>query len=105
MRVTVSHQKPKEEVKRSVDRAFDDLFRNMAGVPLQFVEEKKDWQGSTLTFVVSAKMGFISTPLKGTIEVTDKDLTIDVDLGILERFIAPAKAREALTSKVRGLLS
>jgi hypothetical protein len=105
MRVTVSHGKPKEEVMRSVDRAFDDLFRNVAGIPLQFVEEKKSWEGSTLTFVISAKMGFVSTPLKGTIDVTDRDLTIDVDLGILERFIAPAKAREALTSRVRGLLS
>jgi hypothetical protein len=28
--------------------------------------------------------GNISTPIKGTIEVNDRDLTIDIDLGLLE---------------------
>jgi len=28
-------------------------------------------------------MGLLSTPIKGTVEVTDRDLTIDADLGIL----------------------
>ncbi len=104
MRVTVSHKQSKAEVVRSVDRAFDDLFRGIGAIPLQFVAEKKTWQGSTLTFALSAKMGFVSTPIKGTIDVTDTDLTIDVDLGLLERLIAPEKARDALTSSVRGLL-
>ncbi len=105
MRITVSHKKPREEVIRSVDRAFDDLFGNLGTIPVRFVQEKKSWEASRLTFLISAKMGFVSTPIKGTIDVTDTDLTIDVDLGMLERIIAPAKARAELTSKVRGLLS
>lgn len=105
MRITVSHEKTKEEVIRSVDRAFDDLFRNIGSIPLRFVQEKKTWEASRLTFLISAKMGFVSTPIKGTIDVRDTDLTIDVDLGMLERIIAPAQARAALTSKVRVLLS
>jgi hypothetical protein len=104
MRVTVSHNKPKEEVMRSVDRSFDDLFRGVTVVPLQLVDEKRSWQGSVLTFSFSAKMGFVSAPIRGTIDVTDKDVTIDVDLGLLGRLIAPAAAREALTTRVRGLL-
>lgn len=104
MRVTVSHTQSKQEVMRSVDRSFDDLFRNLGVVPLQFVEEKRSWQGSTLVFAITAKMGPLSTPMKGTIEVTDRDLTIDVDLGLFERLISPSKTREALTSRVRGLL-
>ena len=104
MRVTVSHNKPKEEVMQSVDRSFDDLFRGMAGVPLQFVNEKRSWKGSTLTFSVDAKMGFISAPIAGTVDVTDRDITIDVDLGLLERLLPQAKTREALTSGIRGLL-
>jgi hypothetical protein len=104
LRVTVSHNKPKEEVMRSVDRSFDDLFRGVGTIPLQFVDQKRSWQGSTLTFSMSAKMGFISAPIRGFVDVTDRDITIDVDLGLLERIIAPSKAREALTSGVRGLL-
>lgn len=105
MRITVSHTKPKEEVMRAVDRSFDDLFQGIAITPLQFVDEKRSWRGSTLDFIVKAKMGFVSVPLKGTIEVTDRDVTIDVDLGLLERLIGATQAREALTTHVRGLLT
>lgn len=89
---------------RSVDRSFDDLFRSVGVIPLQIVDERRSWQGSRLTFSMSAKMGFLSTPIAGIVDVTDTDLTIDVDLGLLERLIPPAKTRDALTSTVRGLL-
>src|SRR3954452_110455 len=105
MRITVSHTKPKEEVMRSVDRSFDDLFRGIGSMPIQFVEERRNWQGSTLNFSISAKMGFINTPIKGTIEVTDTDLTIDADLGLFERLIPATKARDSITSRIRGLLT
>ena len=90
---------------RSVDRSFEDLFRGVSTIPIQFVEERRNWQGSTLNFKLSAKMGFISTPIKGTIEVTDKDITIDADLGLLERLIPASKAQTAIASRVRGLLT
>ena len=90
---------------RSVDRSFDDLFQSIGAIPIQFVDERRSWQGSTLTFSFSAKMGFVSTPMKGTIEVTDRDITIDADLGLLERLIPPTKARDSIVSRVRGLLS
>lgn len=104
MRITVSHNQSKQEVMRSVDRSFDDLFRGISTIPVQFVDEKRSWEGSVLTFSLAAKMGFLSTPIRGTIAVTDKDLTVDLDLGLLERIIAPTQAREVLTNRVRGLL-
>ena len=105
MRITISHAQPKEEVIQSVDRSFDDLFRGIGVIPIQFVNEQRNWRGSTLTFSLSAKMGFVSTPMKGTIEVTDRDITIDADLGLLERLIPATNARASITSRVRGLLS
>ncbi len=90
---------------RAVDRSFDDLFRGIGTVPVQFVEERRSWQGSTLNFTISAKMGFISTPIKGTIEVTDTDITIDADLGLLERLIPASAAKASIASRVRGLLT
>ena len=103
MRVTVSHNRSKDEIIRSIDRSFDDLFQGV-GLPVKIVPQQKTWQGSTLTFALTAKMGLLSTPIKGTVDVTDHDLTIDADLGILERMISPKKAQEVLTSHVRGLL-
>lgn len=105
MRVTISHNRPRQDVMKLVDRSFDDLFRGIGPMPVQLVEEKRVWQGSTLQFSLAAKMGFVSTPIKGTIEVTDSDLTIDADLGLLERLIPTATVKQALTTRVRGLLT
>jgi hypothetical protein len=105
MRITVSHNRSKEEVIRSVDRSFEDLFQAIGGIPVRLVQEHKSWQGSTLTFALTAKMGLLSTPIKGTVEVTDRDLTIDADLGIFEHMIPAQKAQEVIGNHVRGLLS
>src|ERR1700732_211288 len=103
MRITVSHHKTKQEVIQSVDRSFDDLFQapELHGVKLK--DMTRTWQGSTLTFGLTAKMGFFSSPNKGTIEVTDTDIPIDADLGMLERLIPADTAREILSTRVRGL--
>jgi hypothetical protein len=104
MRITISHNRSKEEVIRSVDRSFNDLLQGIGVLPVRLVQEHKNWQGSTLTFALTAKMGLLSTPIKGTVEVTDRDLTIDADLGILERMIPAKKAQEVISDHVRGLL-
>ena len=104
MRITIAHKKPKQEVVDSIDRGFDDVFR-MEGLPLKLVLEQKNWQGSTLTFALSAKMGFMSSPIKGTVDVTDRDVTIDADLGMFERFVSEDKVRDVLGTKFKGLLN
>jgi hypothetical protein len=104
MRITVSHNRTKEEVIQNVDRSFNDLFQGIGAIPVRLVQEHKNWQGSTLTFALTAKMGLLSMPIKGTVEVTDHDLTIDADLGILERMIPAKKAQEMIGEHVRGLL-
>ena len=105
MRVTVSHNRPKQEVIRSVDRSFDDLFRGVAGLPLQIVSEQKRWDGGTLTFSFKAQMGILSTPIKGTVEVTDQDVTVDADLGLFEKVLSAAGGRKAMEGKVKALLN
>src|SRR5437588_4555468 len=104
MRITVSHNRSKEEVIQSVDKSFNDLFQAIGGIPVKLVQEHKSWQGSTLTFALTAKMGLLSTPIKGTVEVTDRDITIDADLGVLERMILVKKAQEVIGQHIRGLL-
>ena len=105
MRITVAHNRGKEQVKQSIDRCFDDLFRGISIVPIQFVDERRIWQGSTLTFSLGARMGPLTNPMKGTIDVTDKDVTIDIDLGLLERVLPGNQVRTRLTERVRGLLT
>ena len=104
MRVTVSHNRPVAEVKQAVNRSFDDLFKTMVNLPIQLLQEQRSWNGDKLAFSLVAKLGLLSTPFKGTIEVTDRDVTIDVDFGLLERLIPAAKSREALGQRLKGLL-
>src|SRR6266446_10029116 len=103
MRITISHDRAKSEVIESVDRSFNEMFQGAAGLPVRLVVEKKSWQGSVLSFALTAKMGLLSTPIKGTVEVTDHDITIDADLGILERMIPAKKAQAVISDHVRGL--
>jgi Putative polyhydroxyalkanoic acid system protein (PHA_gran_rgn) len=105
MRITVSHNKPKQEVMQAVDRSFDDLFRGIGVFPLKIVNEKRAWNGSTLNFSFDAKTGFLSTPIKGIVEVTDKDITVDADLGLLEKLFPAKQTSAAVEGRVRGLLT
>lgn len=105
MRITVSHNKPKEEVRQAVDRSFDDLFKGPPGfLPIQMVNQHRTWNGDTLTFSFDAKAGIMSTPIKGFVEVTHKDVTIDADLGLLERLFAAKQTKHIFESRVKGLL-
>jgi hypothetical protein len=105
MRITVSHNRTKQEIMQSVDRSFDELFQG-PGIPkVKITDQRRNWQGNVLNFSLNAKMGLFSTPIKGTVEVTDKDITIDADLGMLERLIPAATAREVVSSRIKGLLA
>jgi len=104
MRVTVSHNQSKQEMMKAVDKAVGDLFKGIPMGPVQISDPQKSWQGSTLTFTMTAKMGILKNPIRGTIEVTDKDLTIDADLGILNSFLPESKVKAAVETQVQKLL-
>jgi hypothetical protein len=104
VKITVSHERTKEEVKDAVNRSFDDVFKSVVNLPVELLQEQRIWDGDTLKFSLVAKMGLMSTPIKGTIDVTDRDVTIDVDLGIMEKLIPAAKVRDAIGNRVKGLL-
>ncbi len=104
MRITISHDRPKTEIIEAVDRSFDDLFKSSAQLPVKIAVQERTWRGSILNFALTAKWGLLSTPIKGTVEVTDHDVTVDADLGLLNRFISENTARTVLTDRVKGLL-
>jgi len=104
MRITVSHNRSKDQIIQAVDRSFDDLFKGTPVVPVTITNEKREWQGNTLIFSFNATMGLLSNPIKGTIVVTDRDLTIDADLGLLEKLLGGGMTR-AVEGRVKGLLT
>jgi hypothetical protein len=105
MRITIEHKRTKAEVIESIDRSFDQMFQGISGLPVRLVVEQKNWQGSVLSFALSAKMGGLSTPIKGTVEVTDHEVIVDADLGMLSRFVPQDATRELIGKRVKGLLN
>jgi hypothetical protein len=104
MRITISHDRRKAEIIEAVDRSFNDLFKSSAQLPVKIAVQERTWRGSVLNFALTAKWGLLSTPIKGTVEVTDHDVTVDADLGLLNRFISENTARTVLTDRVKGML-
>jgi hypothetical protein len=104
MRITIEHNRSKADVIESVDRSFNEMFQGVEGLPVRVVVQQKSWQGSILTFSLTAKMGLLSTPIRGTVEVTDSEVIVDADLGFLNRFVPEKTAREAITNRMKGLL-
>jgi hypothetical protein len=104
MRITIAHNRSKAEVIDSVDCSFNEIFQGVPGIPVKLVVEQKSWQGSVLSFSLSARLGLLSTPIKGTVEVTDHDLTVDIDLGLLNRLVPEQTAREVIGTRIKGLL-
>ncbi|HXN99635.1 MAG TPA: polyhydroxyalkanoic acid system family protein [Candidatus Acidoferrales bacterium] len=105
MRITVAHNRTKAEAVESVDRSFNEMFHEAAGLPVRLTVKQKSWQGTTLTFALSAKIGLLSSPIKGTVEVTDSDLIIDADLGILNRLVPEKTIQEVIGKRMKGLLN
>jgi len=104
LRITLSHDRPPQELKQAVDRSLDDLLRGIVVLPVQLLDLRKTWEGNRLAFSFVAKMVLVSTPIQGAVDISERDITIDVDLGVWERLIPAAKVREAVTHRVRGLL-
>jgi hypothetical protein len=105
VRVTIPHSKTKSEVIQAVDSAMQDVFHSMAIPPFTISHPQKTWNGSVMTFSLVAQMGFLRNTICGTVEVTDRDFTIDADLGLLNRIFPEQKVRTMIESRVRGLLT
>ena len=57
-------------------------------------------------FSFTGKMGFFSAPIKGWVQVNEKEVTIECELpGILKQFMPEDKLKARIESRVRGFLT
>ena len=105
MRVIVPHNKTKQEVKMAVEQSIDRIFAGVATGPIELTDRKKHWSGESLIFSFTARMGFLHTPIHGSALVTDREVTLDVDLGLLNKLIPEELARNRIDAQVKGLLT
>ena len=60
MTLIVAHHKTQQEAIGIVDRGASGLFAGVAGDVVEIVDQKKEWNGSTMTFSFTGKLGFIA---------------------------------------------
>jgi Putative polyhydroxyalkanoic acid system protein (PHA_gran_rgn) len=106
MRLTVTHNKGLQGAKKLVDDSAAELFKGPPGTPVQIADQQTRWEGDTMHYSFVAKMGFFSAPLKGWVQVTEKDVTIECELpDLLKKLIPEEKVKAGIETRVRGLLT
>ena len=106
MRVTVSHNKTKAEAIKAVNDAADKVLRQDLPGPLSVSNVERAWNGDQLDFRLTASLAGMTSGIKGFILVTDRDVTVDVDLPPLLTMLFPEKRIQAEAEKrVKGLLT
>ena len=104
MRVTIAHSRSKQEAKDAVERSIDHVFTGFNLGAIEFIDQRKQWSGDTMTFTLTARFGFLQTPIRGLAMVTDQDVTLEVDLGLLGKLIPERAAINQIEVRVKGLL-
>jgi hypothetical protein len=104
MRVTVSHDLGQTEAIRRVNEGTDQLFRSAGGAGVEIRNLERSWSANTLTFSFTGKMGPFTAPIRGTVLVLEKDVTVDVDLGIVGKLLPEDKIRRDVEAGARKML-
>lgn len=104
MRITIDHNKPVGHVMESADQAVDQIFKGFPLGPVEIVERQKHWSGGVMTFHLTARMGPLKYPVRGTVEVTERQCIVDVDLMAFGRLL-PNKAQELIEARWRRLIT
>src|SRR5215471_7349206 len=104
MRITLGHEKSVPQAIEVADRAVDQVFRGLPMGCVEIVGQQKEWSGAVMTFGLTAKLGFVKYPMRGTVEVTDSQWIVDVDLMMFGKLL-PNRAERLIEARWRGLMS
>src|SRR6185312_10258714 len=106
MRVDVTHQLGKEAAVPVMDRCLDHLLGGVGGSSIEILDKRKSWNGSSMRFSFTGKVGYISVPLAGTIDVNDANVIVDMDLPpVVKTFVGEEKIRRLVETNVREMLT
>jgi hypothetical protein len=106
MTIIIPHGKTAEEAMAIVDRSANTLFESTAGPHVQLTDKTRSWNGPTMNFGLTARLGFIAVPISGTIVVDAINVTVNCVLpALVNQFIGEEKIRAGLDRRVRAMLT
>lgn len=105
MRVVLAHGMTKEAAMPIMDKALDKLLAGTGGSSLQILDQKKTWNGSVMNFSFTGRLGFISVPITGKINVECTNVTVEMELPpVVKTFVGEEKIRAIVDENVRSML-
>jgi len=105
MRFTVAHNRTKQEAKDVAEQAIQQLFTALNTGPIRVEGQQKSWSADTISFSFTANAGLFRTPIQGWAAVTDRDITVDVDLGLLGKLLPETAVKNQIEQRIKGLLT
>jgi hypothetical protein len=106
MTIIIPHGTTAEKAMAIVDNSANSLFESAAGPHVELVDKTRSWNGPTMDFGLTARVGFISVPISGTIVVDVINVTVNCQLpALVNQFIGEEKIRAGLDRRVRAMLT
>jgi hypothetical protein len=106
MTVIIPHGTTAAKAIAIVDNSANSLFESTAGPHVQLTDKTRSWNGPTMDFGLTARVGFISVPISGTVVVDDTNVTVNCQLpALVNQFIGEEKIRAGLDRRVRAMLT
>jgi hypothetical protein len=104
MKVSVPHNTTVEEAIVIIDRSVTEIFE--VGGSVELIERLRRWEGPLMDFALTARVGFISLPIEGRVEIDDITITVHCELPQLAKtFLGEEKIRAGVEEKVRKILA
>jgi hypothetical protein len=104
--VVVPHNTTVEEAIGQVERSAHGLFDDVGGGMVELVDRKQSWNGSSMDFSLTARVGFISLPISGMVVIDEINVTLHCELPALAKnFLGEEKIQADLDRRVRAILS
>jgi hypothetical protein len=106
MHVIVVHKQNQEDAVKIIDQSIDRLIQSIPAGSVKIIDQERTWNGSTMTFSFKGRKGIFVTTIRGTVAVTDKDVTIDAEIpGIIKTFVSDQKISDVVEAKAKEILS
>jgi len=105
MKLIVPHGKTRAEVTEKLDKGIDGLFAGAVGSSIEIANSRKEWVGSTLHFWFTSRLGFISLPINGTVDVDDTNAVLEVELpALVKNFVGEDRVAANVEKRIQAML-
>jgi len=103
--VVVPHNTTVEDAIGKVDRSANHLFEGAGDGFVELVDRKQSWNGPSMDFSLTARVGFISLPISGMVVIDEINVTLQCELPALAKnFLGEEKIHADLDRRVRAML-